>query len=671
MKSNKKGIVTVNKCQVEIENERNLLELIRKAGIEIPTFCYHSELSIYGACRLCLVDIEGMGIQASCSIVPKDGMKIKTNTQEVREIRKIALELLLANHNVECPTCSKSSSCKLEALARQLGVEKVRFKSSEKNKPRDLSSVSLVRDPNKCILCGDCVRYCREIQGIGAIDFAGRGKDTRVCPAFNKNLADVECVYCGQCAAVCPVGAITVRSESEDVFAELDDSDKVVIAQIAPAVRVALGEKYGFTSGELATGKITAALKKMGFAKVFDTSFAADLTVIEESNEFLERIEKNENLPQFTSCCPSWVKYAEQYYPELLNKLSSCRSPQQMFGSLARKYLPDILQIKADKLVIVSIMPCTAKKYEARRPEFSIEGRPDVNYVLSTQEVIRMIDSTGLRFAELEPESLDLPFGFKTGAGILFGTSGGVTEAVLRYTVEKLGKKTLENVDFKMVRGRESLKTAVLKVGTRELKMAIVHGLKEAGKIAQQVRQGKCEFDLVEVMACPSGCVGGAGQPVNLETMAIAKRSKGLYEADKMLQLHKSQENPYIIEAYENILKSKSERHTLLHTRYQSRRRIFDDGIKLLGRSGEEKLTIKVCVGTNCFVKGSQQLLQLLVTWLKSESLEKLFEVRATFCFENCGKAPNVMVGDQLISECTFEKLKNVLSQHIKVMSAS
>jgi NADH-quinone oxidoreductase subunit G len=276
-----------------------------------------------------------------------------------------------------------------------------------------------------------------------------------------------------------------------------------------------------------------------------------------------------------------------------------------------------------------------------------------------------------LRFAELEPESLDLPFGFKTGAGILFGTSGGVTEAVLRYTVEKLGKKTLENVDFKMVRGRESLKTAVLKVGTRELKMAIVHGLKEAGKIAQQVRQGKCEFDLVEVMACPSGCVGGAGQPVNLETMAIAKRSKGLYEADKMLQLHKSQENPYIIEAYENILKSKSERHTLLHTRYQSRRRIFDDGIKLLGRSGEEKLTIKVCVGTNCFVKGSQQLLQLLVTWLKSESLEKLFEVRATFCFENCGKAPNVMVGDQLISECTFEKLKNVLSQHIKVMSAS
>jgi NADH-quinone oxidoreductase subunit G len=470
---------------------------------------------------------------------------------------------------------------------------------------------------------------------------------------------------------VCPVGAITVRSESEDVFAELDDSDKVVIAQIAPAVRVALGEKYGFASGELATGKITAALKKMGFAKVFDTSFAADLTVIEESNEFLERIEKNENLPQFTSCCPSWVKYAEQYYPELLNKLSSCRSPQQMFGSLARKYLPDILQIKADKLVIVSIMPCTAKKYEARRPEFSIEGRPDVNYVLSTQEVIRMIDSTGLRFAELEPESLDLPFGFKTGAGILFGTSGGVTEAVLRYTVEKLGKKTLENVDFKMVRGRESLKTAVLKVGTRELKMAIVHGLKEAGKIAQQVRQGKCEFDLVEVMACPSGCVGGAGQPVNLETMAIAKRSKGLYEADKMLQLHKSQENPYIIEAYENILKSKSERHTLLHTRYQSRRRIFDDGIKLLGRSGEEKLTIKVCVGTNCFVKGSQQLLQLLVTWLKSESLEKLFEVRATFCFENCGKAPNVMVGDQLISECTFEKLKNVLSQHIKVMSAS
>ena len=666
MKTNEKEFVTVNGNKVPIENERNLLELVRKAGIEIPTFCYHSELSIYGACRLCLVDIEGRGIQASCSVKPEAGMKIKTNTGEVREIRKIALELLLANHNVECPTCSKSSTCKLESLARKLGVKDIRFKKTEKKKPVDLSSVSLVRDPNKCILCGDCVRYCREIQGIGAIDFAGRGKNTTVSPAFNKNLADVECVNCGQCAAVCPVGAITIRSEAEEVFEMLDNDDKVVVAQIAPAVRVALGEKYGFASGELATGKITAALKKMGFAKVFDTSFAADLTVIEEGNEFLNRLNKNEKLPQFTSCCPSWVKYAEQYFPELLDNLSSCRSPQQMFGSLARKMLPEVLNVQPENLVIVSIMPCTAKKYEARRSEFRQNEQPDVDFVLSTQEVIHMIDSAGLQFAGLEPESLDLPLGFKTGAGILFGTTGGVTEAVLRYAVEKLEGKTLEDVDFKAVRGHDAVRSAELSVAGRKLKVGVVHGLKEAGKIAEFARIGKCDYDIVEVMACPSGCIGGAGQPVNFDSGVLAKRAKGLYEADKMLQLHKSQENPYLIEAYENMLSSQAETHKLLHTKYRSRRRIFDEGIKLLSGAGDEKITIKVCVGTNCFVKGSQEILRYLTDYIKAKDLEEHFEVRATFCFENCGGAPNVMIGDQLISECSFEKLKNVLEQNLK-----
>lgn len=667
MKNNEKGFVTINGREVAIGDERNLLELIRKTGIEIPTFCYHSELSIYGACRLCLVDIEGRGIQASCSITPEAGMKIKTSTEEIREIRKISLELLLANHKVECPTCPKSSTCKLESLARKLGVTEVRFKKTQKDMPKDKSSFSLVRDPNKCILCGDCVRYCREIQGIGAIDFAHRGKDTLVMPAFNKNLADVDCVNCGQCAAVCPVGAITVRSEIDEVFKVLDNPEKVVVAQIAPAVRVALGEEFGLASGDLATGKITAALKRMGFARVFDTSFSADLTVIEEGNELLNRINTGEKLPQFTSCCPGWVKYAEQYFPELLDNLSSCKSPQQMFGSLAREVLPKALGIAPENLVIVSIMPCTAKKFEARRPEFSHAGQRDVDFVITTQELGQMIESAGLQFSELEPESLDLPLGFKTGAGVIFGTSGGVTEAVLRFAVEKVSGKTLENVDFHCVRGNESLRETQLEVKGKTLKVAVVHGLKNAGKIAEMARQGKCDYDVVEVMACPGGCVGGAGQPVNFAPETISKRSKGLYEADKMLQLHKSQENPYIIEAYQTTLgePGSHKAHQLLHTAYQPRKRISDEGIKLLTGSGEDRIQVKVCVGTNCFLKGSQEILKSLTSYVEHHEMADNIDVQATFCCEKCGQAPNVMVGDELISSSTFEKVVKALNSQV------
>lgn len=668
MKSNEKGFVNINGREVSIGEERNLLELIRKAGIEIPTFCYHSELSIYGACRLCLVDIEGRGIQASCSILPEPGMKVKTNTEEIREIRKISLELLLANHKVECPTCPKSSTCKLESLARKLGVTEVRFKKTKKELPLDKSSFSLIRDPNKCILCGDCVRYCREIQGIGAIDFAHRGKDTLVMPAFNKNLTDVDCVNCGQCAAVCPVGAITVKPETDKVFAELDNPQKMVVAQIAPAVRVALGEEFGLPPGELTTGKITAALKRMGFARVFDTSFSADLTVIEEGSELLERIKRNEKLPQFTSCCPGWVKYAEQFYPEILPNLSSCRSPQQMFGSLAREVLPKALGTSPEQLVIVSIMPCTAKKFEARRPEFSQNGQPDVDYVITTQELGQMIESAGLQFDELEPESLDLPLGFKTGAGVIFGVTGGVTEAVLRFAVEKVSGKILENVDFHAVRGEESLREASLEVGGRNLKVAIVHGLKNAGKIADLARQGKCDYDIVEVMACPGGCVAGAGQPVCHDSAAVRKRTRGLYEADKMLQLHKAQENPYIIETYQNTLQAPGSHkaHQLLHTSYQPRRRVSDTGIKLLTGSGENKVQVKVCVGTNCFLKGSQDILKALTGYVEQHEMAENIDVQATFCCEKCGQAPNVMVDNELISAGTFEKVVKALNDKIR-----
>jgi NADH-quinone oxidoreductase subunit G len=465
---------------------------------------------------------------------------------------------------------------------------------------------------------------------------------------------------------VCPVGAITIRSESEEVFKKLDNDELVVVAQIAPAVRVALGEQYGFNSGELATGKITAALKKMGFAKVFDTSFAADLTVIEEGNEFIDRLQKKELLPQFTSCCPGWVKYAEQYYPELLDNLSSCRSPQQMFGSLARKVLPELLGIENKNLVIVSIMPCTAKKYEAKRPEFKQDGLADVDFVITSQELIQMIDSAGIRFNELEPESLDLPLGFKTGAGVLFGTTGGVTEAVLRYAAEKVSGKKLEKIDFHEVRGNEAMRRATIKIDEHEIRVAMVHGLKEAGKLARMAKNKECDFDIIEVMACPGGCVGGAGQPVSFDSAAVSKRAKGLYDADKMLQLHKAQENPYLQEAYQGLLKSSQEAHKLLHTRYQPKRRLFDDGIKILSASREDKVTIKVCVGTNCFVKGSQEILKKLTEYLEENKLDDLFEVQATFCFENCGLAPNIKVGEQMLSACSFDKVLRVINNELR-----
>ena len=659
--------LTIDHLVVPIEGERNILDLARKAGIEIPTFCYHSQLSIYGACRLCLVDIEGRGIVASCSTPPEAGMKVRTHTEEIRQMRRIALELILANHEQTCPTCPKGAACQLQYLTRRLGVDRVRFKPTHKPQPVDTSSLSLIRDPNKCILCGDCVRACEEIQGVGAIDFAYRGAAACVAPAFGKDLAEVECVNCGLCASVCPTGAITPRPETEAVWKDLNNPKKVVVAQIAPAVRVALGEMFGMPAGSVEIGRIVAAMKALGFTHVYDTSFAADLTVIEEANEFLERKQHGERLPQFTSCCPGWVKFAEQFCSDMLPRLSSCRSPQQMFGSLAREILPAQLNVAPEDLVIVSVMPCTAKKFEAKQPKFATKGRPEVDHVLTTQELAHMISEAGLQFNQLEPQSLDMPLGFKTGAGVIFGTSGGVTEAVLRYAVEKLKGVKLDAVDFNEVRGDECLREATISVGDIKLKLGVVHGLKNAAEVVEKIRKGECDYDLVEVMACPGGCIGGAGQPVSRDPDAKRHRSKGLYTADKMMQLHKSQDNHMVVECYAKHLEAPGSHtaHRLLHTTYQNRRRIVGDPLVLLDNDNQKKLCVSVCVGTSCFVRGSQTLLKSLVDYLETHELDEQVEVRATFCFERCDRGPTIQVGSRTIEHCTLEMAVEAIQEEV------
>lgn len=664
----KQKTLIINGREVSFKDERNLLEVIRKANIEIPTFCYHSELSVYGACRMCVVDIAGKGIVTSCTIKPEQGLKVKTHTQEVRNIRKIALELLLANHDKQCTSCVKSSSCKLQDLSNKLGVDKVRFKMTKESKPLDLSSDALVRDPNKCILCGDCVRACYEIQDIGAIDFAHRGSKVDVAPAFGKDLAQVECVDCGQCARVCPTGAITPKYQTAEVWSAIDNPDKTVVAQIAPAVRVAIGELFGMKPGTLLMGQIVSALKMIGFDKVFDTSFAADLTVIEEANEFISRKTKNENLPLYTSCCPGWVKYAEQYHPEYLNILSTCKSPQQMFGVVAKEILPDQLNVKKENLVVVSIMPCTAKKVEAKRDEFEEDGIKEVDYVITTQELASMIKQAGIKFEDLTPESLDMPMGFKTGAGVIFGNSGGVSEAVLRYASEKLNGVKLSNFEFHELRNEEPIREAEVNLNGINIRMAIVSGLKNAKSLIKKIENGEKHFDIIEVMACPGGCIGGAGQPYIFEENVKKERTRGLFDSDKTLQLHKSQDNPYIQDLYKNLLLEPNsyKAHKLLHTNYKNRKRIFESELSFIGGSNSQKVEIKVCVGTNCYLKKSQKLMGLLFKYVEMHRLQDNVEISATFCMEKCSEGPNVMIDDQHIPQCTLEKAVITLNEHLQ-----
>jgi len=666
VKMKNKNTMIIDNMEIPIEGERNLLEVIRKAKIDLPTFCYHSEMSIYGACRLCMVDIEGKGLQPSCSTMPQAGMVVKTNTAEILTMRKMIVELLLASHIGDCPTCSKGASCQLQSLAQRMGVSTVRFEKKKDAKPIDTSSLSILRDPNKCVLCGDCVRMCNEIQEVGAIHFAFRGSETQVAPSFNKDLGEVECVNCGQCARVCPVGALVPKSNKDLVWRALQTEGKHVVVQVAPAVRVAIGEEFGFDPGTISTGKMVAALKRMGFKAVYDTSYTADLTIIEEANEFITRYNAGEKIPQFSSCCPGWVKYAEQYYPDYLPNVSSCRSPQQMFGSLCKKQLVEQDKIPADDIVMVSVMPCTAKKYEAAREEFAGKYGRDVDVVITTQELALMIKEMGLSFGQLEQASFDMPYGFKTGGGVIFGNSGGVTEAVIRYAGEELSGKKTDEYEVKAVRGEEGIREANVTIGDITLNFAIVSGLGNAKKVMEDVKAGVVDYDFVEVMACPGGCINGGGQPVSLDKDARKKRTTGLYDTDKMLQLHKPQDNPFIAEVYEKLLKAPNSHvaHELLHTTYQNRRRINADDVTLGDNHAEDALKVSICFGTSCFVKGSQKILKEITRHMKENSIEDKLEIQATFCYEKCDRGPVVRVGEKILEKCDSKTaIKEIMKQ--------
>ena len=563
------GIMTIDGQAIEFTDEPNVLSVIRKAGIDIPTLCYHSELSIYGACRLCTVEDDRGKTFASCSEKPRDGMIIYTNTPRLMRYRKLILELLLAAHCRDCTTCIKSGECHLQELAHRMGVHEIRFENVREIQPIDTSSHAIIRDPNKCILCGDCVRMCDNVQNINAIDFAYRGTDAQVIPAFNKKIAETDCVGCGQCRVVCPTGAISIHTNIDEVWEALADKNTKVIAQIAPAVRVAIGDNFGYAKGENVMGKLVGVLHRLGFDEVYDTSYGADLTVVEESKEFIERFTSGEKMPLFTSCCPAWVKYCENKYPEFVPNLSTCRSPQQMFGAVVREYYKDPEKNEGKKIVSVSIMPCTAKKEEILRPESYTNGKQDVDYVLTTTEIVRMIRKSGIVFDKVEIESADVPFGIGSGSGVIFGVTGGVTEAVLRRLQQGHNRVDMESIKKSGVRGDDGIKVLTYNYNGREIKAAVVNGLANADKVLQQIKNHEAEYDFVEVMACRRGCIMGGGQPVNAGPRTRKARMKGLYDTDVNTQIKKSNENPMILSLYDTLLKGKE--HELLHRNFSGK----------------------------------------------------------------------------------------------------
>lgn len=564
--------------EVEFTDEPNVLEVIRKAGLNVPTFCYRPDLKPFGSCRMCVVEIEGRGIQSSCTMPPEPGLKIQLNTEKTRRIRKTVLELLLANHDRECTTCEKSGHCELQRYSEEYGIRNIKYPSKQKEEFMliDSSNPSIMRDPNKCILCGACVRACQEFQGHAVLGFANRGSKTVVQPMAGRDFAKTDCIFCGQCQAVCPTGALTIVSDVDKVWKEVTNKDKKVVAQIAPSIRVALGEMFGLEPGENTIGKITAALRQIGFDLVFDTNFAADLTIMEEANEFIERLQNGENLPIFTSCCPAWVRYIEQSHPEFTKNLSTCKSPQSMLSPVLKELLPKYFDgYTSENISVVSIMPCTAKKIECKRGQLTTKDTPDTDYVLTTQELGRMIKEAGIDFKNLQPEKEDSPFGAYSGAGTIFGASGGVAEAAVRTAYEVVTGETLKDVDIKQMRGVSKAsrsKSMELDLKGTKVVVRIVSTIVEAEKALKEIKDGTANFQMLEVMACPGGCVSGGGQPYSYNDTTIKqRRAEGLYKEDTQLPIRKSHENPEIKKIYAEYLEKPGSHkaHELLHTTYE------------------------------------------------------------------------------------------------------
>lgn len=575
----------IDNREISVPKGTTILEAARELGIDIPTLCYMNlkDLCIKNApasCRICVVEVDGRkNLAPSCATRCENGMNVHTNTMRVLNARRTVLELMLSDHPSDCLVCAKSGSCELQAVAIKLGIREIPFQGTQTEYKVDLSP-SIRRDATKCIYCRRCEMMCNDIQTVGALGAVNRGFDSVVMPAFDQALQDSECTFCGQCVAVCPVGALTELDHTNRLIKDLANPDKTVIVQTAPAVRAALGEEFGLPAGTSVTGKMVAALRKLGFAKVFDTDFAADLTIMEEGTELLGRLtaflngDKDVKLPIITSCCPGWVNFFEKQFPDLLDNPSSARSPQQMFGAIAKTYWAEKMGIKREDLIVVSVMPCLAKKFESERDEFRTNGDPDVNYSISTRELAALIKQTNINFMQLENEDFDAPLGESTGAAVIFGASGGVMEAALRTAYEVHTGKTLANVNFEGVRGIENLKEATIDVDGFELKVAVAHSLGTARKLMNELRAGKSPYHAIEVMACPGGCIGGGGQPLHHgDSARIKARAKALYSEDTEKNFRKSHENPYIISLYEEFLgKPMSEKaHHLLHTCYFNR----------------------------------------------------------------------------------------------------
>ena len=570
----------INGQDVSAPAGSTVLEAARMAGIEIPTLCYLKDVSQTGSCRMCLVEIKGgRALQAACVYPVAEGLEVYTNTPAVRNARKVTLELILSNHDRKCLTCERNRNCELQTLADELGITDIHYEGVRNVYDIDEVSPSIVRDNNKCILCRRCVNMCKNIQTVGAIDAMDRGFKTSIGCAFEKSLGEVSCVNCGQCIAVCPVGALREKDATDDVWAALANPDKHVVVQTAPAVRAALGEEFGMEMGTPVTGKMAAALRRLGFDKVFDTNFAADLTIMEEGTELLHRLQNGGKLPMITSCSPGWVKFCEHNFPDMIDNLSSCKSPHEMYGAIIKSYYAEKAGIDPKDIFVVSVMPCTAKKYEAQREELGVKGLQDVDSVLTTRELAKMIKQAGIRFTQLPDEVFDDPFGAEaTGAGVIFGATGGVMEAAIRTVADILDNTSHSEVEYEAVRGLEGIKIASVQAGGKTIRAAVAHGLGNARELLNKVKNGEVELDFIEIMACPGGCVNGGGQPIvsakdRMDKDIRAERAKAIYSEDKSLELRKSHDNPYIKKLYEEFLGEPCghKSHELLHTHYVAR----------------------------------------------------------------------------------------------------